>query len=138
VELVWPIRQSFVDYVEQLDGVIATSPDVARTNEGFVFQGDAREGGLRFAGSVSFTAHEGMLDLTISDPELILSTPSAGTLSITVRGAREILATLAMVKNRSISRHARPVLTVSGARLFHGGYQPGDPLDDLEVRGALH
>lgn len=139
MKLIWPIRQSFTDYVRGNEGAI-TLDGVIETEDGFVFEGAAGDppssaaDALAFSGSVHFEAHGGMLDVTIGDPVLTIDGES-GTITVTTEptgNSRTTLARLVEVHNGDVTS-AKVLLTFEGTRLLGDVYAPGSPLDAFRI-----
>lgn len=73
----WSIRDSFLTYLNMsfTGGKFATSEGLTRTTTGFDWQispsdSNLKDGMIAFDGKVRFTAHDGAMDLTFSDPQI--------------------------------------------------------------------
>lgn len=147
--LCWAFQRSFVDYVARLpDGRIAAADGAEILGDGtFAFpaveaadetpgeatasRGSATSthGIRRFAGSISFTGHHGMMAVTISAPALLPDTEPGGAELLMIDdpfepGQRMALATVA-------PSSAAPRLTEQGADLFLGTYPQGMALEPI-------
>lgn len=133
--LCWAFQRSFVDYVARLpDGRIAAADGAEVLDDGsFAFPAaEAAEeatGARRFAGSISFTGHHGMMAVTISAPALLPGARADSPALLTIEdpfepGQRMALATVA-------PDAAAPRLTEQGADLFQGIYPQGMALEPL-------
>lgn len=83
----WGVRESFRNYIENLapDGEIKLSGGTTRNGDG-TFRFPVRGGhadlatghvDVRLRGSVSFSAHDGVLDITIADPRVVIDAGEA-------------------------------------------------------------
>ena len=160
--LEWGLKESFRNYVKggiahggwTLTGVTGDGP--FRWEDLTAGEFDQETGGLLdFAGSVRFTGHDGLLDLTISQPrfrvadgvaELLLDVRSKGLenpnefveLDDAVFATLDLDAVTPTVANGVISYAAVPAtLTAEGATGFAGFYEAGTALDPVTVAIAL-
>lgn len=128
--LVWGIKASLIDYVRGRGaGTVEAADGATAEGDAFRFPGGAHGA---FLGSVTLTAHGGMLRLVIAEPAIVQS-PGGGTLEIADPhdpGARLAFATIAAFDGERASGTA---LTQDGADLFFGPYEPGTPIDDPRV-----
>ncbi|MCS4484385.1 HtaA domain-containing protein [Gleimia sp. 6138-11-ORH1] len=151
--LAWGLRASFTNYVRgsiaaggwQLSG---TSWDGANFNwaaTGGVYNTVTKTGTVYYAGSVRFTGHKGILDLTISNPTIEIN-GNSGALYLTVAGSdmkgnkfnlgRVHFANLTFsgvaVNGGALNLNAPSVtLTAAGAKAFAGFYNAGEVLAPL-------
>ena len=153
--LVWGLKESFRNYIR---GPIAhgswTLDDV--TGEGpFAWENltSGTEELVTFAGGVHFTGHDGLLDLTISQPQVRFADGGAELLlDVRSKGLENpeeyvelddaVFATLTpgtpTVEDGLITYTAMPaVLTEEGASGFAGFYPAGTELDPVTVTIAL-
>ncbi|WP_157000721.1 HtaA domain-containing protein [Agromyces laixinhei] len=93
-----------------------------------------------YAGSVRFTGHGGVLDLTFASPTLRATTTTSGVLEVSVNGSRVDLATVDLSRgSKSLVNGATRIanipvtLTAAGAAAFQGYYSMGRALDPLTV-----
>lgn len=157
--LTWGVKQSFRSYVTgsiahgsvELSGVAENGGDYRWTGgSGSVNVADAA-GRIAFDGTVRFTGHDGQLDLTISDPRVIM-TGSTGVLvadvfSKSLQGpdvdaASVALATLDLSDvstsgSRVIGSAVPATLTENGAKAFGGFYSAGTALDSVAFTAPL-
>ena len=155
--LTWGVKQSFRDYVSGsiAKGAITTS-GVSTSGGAFVFsQASAGTfdratgtGTSAYSGSVRFTGHNGILDVTLANPVVRVDSATSGTLLVTT-GSRQIaFATLNLsagslsTPNNTLSYSGVPAtLTAEGVAVFalngSGFYPAGTPLDPVSfVIGA--
>lgn len=157
--LAWGVRASFTNYIRgpiasggwQLGG---TSWDGANFNwaaAGGVYNTATKVGTVYYAGSVRFTGHKGILDLTMSNPTVEIN-GNYGALYLTVSGSdmkgnkfnlgRVHFANLAFngvsVNGGALHFNAPSVtLTPAGAQAFVGFYKAGDSLAPLGSSVAM-
>ncbi|MFC5280809.1 HtaA domain-containing protein [Arcanobacterium canis] len=151
--LSWGLRSSFTNYVQGSIAKGAISPkNVTFANRQFMFKVSgghfdttAQTGTVYYAGSVHFSGHDGKLNMTISNPSLVISGKSA-TLYMNVSSssmdgkvtnygkiafAKVALSKLS-AKNGTLSFDSSSVsLTETGAKAFAGFYKTGEALDNL-------
>ncbi|MFG2042991.1 HtaA domain-containing protein [Dactylosporangium sp. NPDC048998] len=144
VNLTWPIRQSFLRYIDTVGGTTEISEELSRGDDAFVFPGTS-SGPTRweFRGSARFEAHGGMLSVTIGDPIVDLDNEPATLTVATATGPdapRATIAHLIGIEAQGSALRANARLTVEGSRLLGDVYNPGDLLDpiliDTEARHA--
>jgi len=101
-------------------------------------------GSAGYSGAVRFTGHGGALDVTLANPQIQVTSATAGTLSATVNGTPTTLATLDLQSsarsttgNSVTYRNAPVTFTAAGSEVFQGRYPTGDPLTfTIGVAGA--
>ncbi|MDO4909952.1 MAG: HtaA domain-containing protein [Corynebacterium sp.] len=157
--LVWGVKESFRSYI---DGSIAKGHwDLNGTNYengSFVWTGTTgsansqdKSGVAKLNGGVHFTGHNGILDLTISSPEIVYKA-GKGQLMATVvsndmNGKAQDYGKIALA-NLSFARLTLSngvlmgatnsvTLTDEGAKAFAGYYQAGEQLDQLTFASAM-
>lgn len=136
--LEWPIRTSFVAYVEALpDGRVEVEGGASRTADGgFVFPAIQGEE-LAFAGSVRFHGHAGVLDVTIADPRVEAHGESADVTVALVSGRIRFATVGALARiDAGVVSATEVAATDDGAYVLGGIYQPGAPLDSFTVHIA--
>jgi|GEM_PF-3310356 len=140
VELEWGLRRSFVAYVERLpDGVVRASGDAVRDGDVFRLPGRRlASGGFAFDGVLRFSAHAGVLDVTLDAIRV-----EAGELSAVVAGTRVPIAELgasaevgAADADAVVARFDSVVLGDDGAAVLGGVYPVGASADPVTVRRA--
>lgn len=163
----WGVRESFRSYVTSriAQGGWTTGGGTVFSDGEFVFAGEdgvvsvqggdgdsevAADAALVFTGSVNFTGHDGVLDTSVSDPEIRIS-GGVGTLVADVSSndtdgrprdyGRIDLATLAgaggAVTDGILDGRADVTLTADGAEALGGFYDTGAGMDPLTFRAAL-
>jgi hypothetical protein len=156
--LTWGVKQSFRDYVTGpiAKGAVTTS-GVASSGSSYTF-GQAAGGNFdpasglgssNYSGSVRFTGHAGLLDVTLGNPVVRVDRAGSGTLLVSVNGgAPTPFATLDLAAGsrstpgNAVSYSGVPAsLTAQGAAVFSlngsGFYAVGAALDPVSfVIGA--
>ncbi|WP_447913628.1 HtaA domain-containing protein [Microbacterium phyllosphaerae] len=141
--LTWGFKTSFIRYVERdPHGRIHLDNGATRAGDRFTFPGASSPRGgeeLRFAGTVAFVAHYGMLSLRFEDP-LISRSGSSASLSVTdteiSTGRRTILALEGSRTSDDVITFESAVLTADGAELFLDSYPAGTPFEVPTVTRA--
>lgn len=138
--LVWGVKQSFRNYVEGSGGSIAIENGAARADDGtFVFEatadsdltldGGALSGAGRFAGTLKFEAHGGLLRVTLTDPWI---EPSDGGFVLSI--AETATRRTAIVKLGPPEDGALPATTtLDGMMIIGDHYPPGTVLDPVRL-----
>lgn len=130
----WPVRRSFVDYVDAADGSVVVSEGVTRDPQGFAFPAAGTFPGVwKFSGTVDFEAHSGLLSVSVSHPEIELDSALQWSLTVWVNGVRRAIARLVDVEQTPDTTSATPLLTREGAYLFGDVYKISEPLDQLSI-----
>jgi hypothetical protein len=139
-ELAWGLRQSFVEYVEGLpDGVVQATGGAVREQGLFVFPGRREStSGWAFDGTLHFSGHAGVLDVTFTAIRI-----DAGGLSAEVAGERISIARLAGRTELTgpegglpATRFDAVTLTDDGAAVLGGVYQADAAADPVTIRPA--
>lgn len=148
--LTWGVKDAFRSYVTGSigKGAIATSnvsgsgPWTWSGGTG-TFNTTDTVGRAAFAGSVQFTAHGGVLDVTISNPRVQVSSATSATLVADVRTAEKTYSGIALATLRlgdgtssttagKVSWSGVPAtLTAAAAPAFEGFYTAGTALDPV-------
>jgi hypothetical protein len=155
--LTWGIKASFRSYIAGpvAKGSISLSGGVSSSGSGFRFgqsnadwNVDAGTGSADYAGSVRFSGHSGVLDLTLSNPSITVTSPTAATLNVTANGRRVAIGNvnLAAAAKSEVTggvgyAQAPVTLTAAGVGVFSYGssqfYGVGTPMDPVSfVIGA--
>lgn len=100
----WAFSSSFVNYITGpiAHGQIAVSGGATRSGGQFQFGQAAGStydpatglGAVDYIGTVRFTGHGGVLDVTIANPQIRITSPNAATLYVSNGGSRVAFATL--------------------------------------------
>ncbi|WP_165877465.1 HtaA domain-containing protein [Agromyces fucosus] len=147
--LSWGVSGAFRDYVVGSIAKGSISVGSGATQSGGLFQ-FGQTGGTysqvtgtgtaAYAGSVRFTGHGGLLDLTFANPTLRVTTPTSGVLEVSANGSRVDLAVVdlargskSLVNGATRIANAPVTLTAAGAAAFEGYYSAGGALDPLTV-----
>lgn len=154
----WGVKDSFRTYIRSstAKGGWTTSGGAVYNSGAFVFSGSdgavdtaSGQGDLRYGGSVNFTGHGGVLDLTLADPEVQFSGGTgaliANVTSNDTEGARRDLgritvADLAVSQNTSgdvVDGTASATLTAAGASAMSDFYPAGTEMAPVTFRASL-
>ena len=154
----WGIKESFRSYVsgaiangewKATDGAAYDTPTFSFSHSEGSLNVTSTRGLLSFAGVVNFTGHDGLLDVTMSQPTLAIESDAQATLYLTFEGqtmdgeetstanlpfARVDLSSGTVTDDglRKEIVDAPAYLTSQGARAL-GTYQAGDQLDSLSI-----
>ncbi len=151
--LSWGVRTSFTSYIRgniakggwDLSGVNWDGSDFNFPVSGGVYNTNARTGTIYYSGSVHFHGHNGILDLTMSNPAIEIN-GNSGSLYLTVRGSdtsgnkfdlgRVHFANISFngvyAANGTLSFDGASVtLSGSGAQAFAGFYNAGESLNAM-------
>ncbi|WP_336501377.1 HtaA domain-containing protein [Microbacterium paraoxydans] len=119
----WAISSSFTNYITGpiAQGAIAVSGGATRSGGQFQFGqtvgGDfdatSGRGSVVYRGAVRFTGHHGVLDVTVADPMIRITSASSATLSVTSGGAQVPFATLDL--SRAVRTAAGGAVTYTAA-----------------------
>ena len=149
----WGVKASFRSYVTGpiASGAYTASSGATYSGGQFVFLQDggaanatAGTGTATYDGAVRFVGHGGILDLTLADPSVTLTSTTKASLTMTVNGARATIATLNLAAGvRSVSNGAvtysnvPTTLTAAGSVAFSyngsGFYAAGTAMDPVTV-----
>ena len=152
----WGLRTSFTSY---LRGPIANGS--WKLSDGADWNGSAftfplrsgsfdpatKSGTLNYSGTVHMTGHNGILDMTISNPALVIK-GSTGHVYMTVKSSsmdgrktdygRVDFATFSTSTSGNVKINGSSVkLTAQGAKAFAGFYKAGEPMDSLSSSVTL-
>ncbi|WP_406709073.1 HtaA domain-containing protein [Trueperella pyogenes] len=157
--LSWGLRASFTTYIRgaiahgkwDLNGASWDGTNFNFPVSGGTFNTKTKSGTIYYSGSVHFTGHDGVLDLTISRPSLTIN-GSSGALYMNVVGSdmsgkkfdlgRVHFANAAIDKisatDTALNFSASSVtLTAAGAKAFAGFYKAGEALAPLSGKATL-
>lgn len=153
--LQWGFKESFRSYVGP-SGITLGGGATRGANGVFSFvQTSSAEDHVSYAGSVRFTAHEGVLDTTLSDPQVVVAEDGSAGLVLDVRSATTSggvvegtvvladldldAATVTSAGEAVTFADVPAVLTAAGADAFSGFYTAGTALDPVTFTvGADH
>lgn len=145
--LAWAVRESLVRYITVVArGEYTVDGGVTECEGGqfvFALRRAVREDDdwrLSFAGSVHFTAHHGVLDILIKDPELVIG-PQGGVLATHVSGDPDELIALATLGPASPTESGGQLvwpevptqLVSAGVELFGNVYPKGTDMAPLRL-----
>ncbi|MEW6874774.1 HtaA domain-containing protein [Trueperella pyogenes] len=157
--LSWGLRASFTTYIRgaiahgkwDLNGASWDGTNFNFPVSGGTFNTKTKSGTIYYSGSVHFTGHDGVLDLTISRPSLTIN-GNSGALYMNVVGSdmsgkkfdlgRVHFANAAIDKisatDTALNFSASSVtLTAAGAKAFAGFYKAGEALAPLSGKATL-
>ena len=157
--LTWGVKESFRAYIsgsiangawEASDGAAYETPEFVWTNGTGSYDPTAGTGSVSFPGTVHFTGHDGVLDLTLANPTVEFEGSGSAALLLDARStdmegevavdtAQEWVGEIALggdlVPSDGVLTLAdQPTtLTNSGATAFAGFYEAGVELDPLSI-----
>jgi hypothetical protein len=127
----WAISSSFTNYITSdiAKGSIAVSDGATRSGGLFQFgqtvggdfDVDTGLGSVVYRGSVRFTGHQGVLDVTVSNPQIRITSPRAATLYVMSGGAQVPFATLDLARAARIAANGAVTYTAAPASLTAAG-----------------
>lgn len=147
----WAVRDSLIRYVTVIaKGSYTVAGGVVEGDDGvfsFPLRRAVKEGAdwrLTFAGSVRFLAHHGLLDVLISDPEIVIG-PDGGVLATHVDGdSDDLLGVVALEPSAPTETEAGLAwpevgtqLAASAVDLFGTVYAAGTPMAPIGIRLTL-
>ncbi len=145
----WGVKASFVNYI---NGPIAKgSSSIGWGSASGAYNAADARGRVSYAGAASFTGHSGLLDLTLSNPRVVLTGASSATLYVDVvsagyggkaavnqSGVAFATLNLSAASSSGLSWSGAPAtLTAAGAAAFMGFYNAGDALDPVSFSFSL-
>ena len=145
-ELHWAVKDSLIAYISRLeDGVVEALEPATRSESGFTFalsevasdfNPETHTGVLQFLGTAHFTGHWGMMNITIKDPRIEL-TSGHGVLSIAQGGILTPEAHVPFV-NVNVVPGSQPLmlttaLTSDGRGVMGEQYTVGQELNPLTL-----
>jgi hypothetical protein len=156
----WGVKTSFRTYISggiangswTLAGVTYSDGQYSWSGGRGTFNPEENRGLVRYSGSVSFTGHDGVLNLVLSNLAIRVTSPTQATLiadvhSTDMGGASSdhsgvSLATIALGGGTASGSTfsvdgAATALTADGAKAFAGFYNAGDALDPISFRFPL-
>lgn len=152
--LSWGLKKSFTTYIRSsiTKGKWETSNGVNWNGDSFVWASaggqydlQKQQGRIDYTGTVHFTGHNGVLDLTISNPTIVFNGPGDASLYLSVSSTTfegkpvplgrinfaKINAQVNVVGNSLRIQAGNLNLTTTGAKAFAGFYESGQVLDGL-------
>lgn len=153
--LSWGIRDTFTSYIRSsiagggwstTGGVSWNGSDFNFPARGGLFNTATRSGTLYYGGTVAFTGHEGVLQVRLSNPTLVINGNSASlyvdAYSTTMEGvatnhgrvhfANMTITGLTVTDSKVSFTTGTAYLTAAGAQAFAGFYNPGEPMDAMQ------
>ncbi|MFD1859268.1 hypothetical protein EHW97_02270 [Aeromicrobium camelliae] len=157
--LSWGVKESFRAYIsgtianggwEVSDGASYETPTFTWSPATGSIDPETGAGSVSFTGSVRFTGHDGILDMTLANPTVEFSEDGHATLLLDTRGTdtsgnvavdvtQESVADLGTIGPVDVASGSAaftdvPVaLSATGAPAFADFYQPGEALDPLTL-----
>lgn len=157
--LTWGVKESFRSYIsgsiangswETSDGATYDTPSFQWGSATGEIDPATGTGSVSFAGSVHFTGHDGVLDLTLANPTLEFEGDGKATLlldarstdatgEVTIDSEQEwvgdvVAGSFSAITEDGFEAAAMPAtLTNSGAKAFAGFYEPGVELDPIDL-----
>lgn len=158
-ELGWGVKEGFRSYIsgtiangswEVADGASYETPLFGWANPTGEIDAITGEGTVSFAGSIHFTGHDGVLNLQIANPTVVLNGDGTAKLLMDTKsnnaqgelvvdeqqaylGKVEALGQLDPASGAVAFDQAPAVLTADGADAFGGFYASGDELDPVSL-----
>jgi len=154
--LSWGVKESFRSYIsgtiangswEALDGATYETPDFTWTGATGSYDPATGTGSVSFPGTVHFTGHDGVLDLTLGNPTIEFEGDTAALLldahsndmegEVAVDAEQEWVGDVALADGPDVTDGALAgadlgtTLTNSGAAAFAGFYEAGETLDPI-------
>lgn len=153
--LSWGVKSAFRSYITgpiangaiTTNGVTDSGSTFRWTGGTGKFNTEVNQGRVSFGGSVNFSGHGGILDLTLSNVRIQVTSASTGTLiadvsSTDMAGTKSsqsgvAVASLSLAGTKSTSgstvtwTNASASLTAAGAKAFAGSYVAGEALDPV-------
>ncbi|WP_194421373.1 HtaA domain-containing protein [Microbacterium abyssi] len=126
----WAISSTFVNYITTTaQGEIFVSGGATRSGSQFQFGQAAGTtynpatglGHVGYNGSVRFTGHHGVLDVTVSNPRVEIASATSATLYVTSGGARVPFATLNLAGTAKTTSNGAVTYTAAPATLTSSG-----------------
>ena len=155
----WGLRTSFTTYIRGIaHGNWDLSGGVNWSGGQFhfpvasgMYNSTTRKGTINYSGTIHFTGHGGVLDMTVGNPTLVINGRSAQLyLSLTssdmsgkrmnhgrVHFANVDLSGISVNGGKLNLNGSTVVLTAAGSKAFAGFYQPGEKLDAMSVNAKL-
>ncbi len=162
----WTFSRSFYSYIlssigSSGRGVITPRAGATLNNGTFIYPAThpgsminvgKKTGRINFGGNFNFYKHSGVLNLTLSNPTLVVTSPTTGYLELSVsstdmtgkpvipgriRFADVTFANANFTKDSFNATTSSVVLTEQGAKAFAGFYKAGKQLDNLTVNVKL-
>jgi hypothetical protein len=147
--LVWGVRRSFVEYVARAGGSVEVTRGAGTIPTGEYYFGlsDASDfdvrpllGELRFSGSVTMSAHAGLMRFAIADPVVTFG-PDGALLRSTGRGETDPAALVRLEPGHPhltqgvLVWEALPtMLDAAATSTFNDVYPAGAPFDPVSIR----
>lgn len=147
----WGVKESFRSYITGTTAKGQISGGWGAGSGAYSTEND--RGRVSFGGSMHYTGHDGLLDVTLSNPRIQVTGPSSASLILNVQSKGlgnepdvnangVVFATLSLpAASESADRiswnGAAATLTAAGAEAFAGFYNAGDALDAVSFAFPL-
>lgn len=150
--LTWVLKESFRSYVEGPIAKGSFSGGTFTATSGALNVEDGIKGRVNFSGAISAKGHNGLLNMSISSPTIVMTSATSGTLwahvsSTDTSGKKVVDGSVAFaslsfpratVNGGTVSVSGASVsLTAAGAKAFAGFYEAGTPLDSMSFSVRL-
>lgn len=151
--LTWGIDNNFRSYVlgniaqgnvSALSGATANGANFNFGQSSTSYNFNNLVGSTNYSGSIRFIGHAGSLDLTFSNPTIVVNSPQSATLNLTVNGLQVEFGTIdlgtagrASVNGAQLYTNAAVTLTAAGAAAFNGFYPAGRLLSPITFQVGL-
>lgn len=160
--LQWGVKESFRSYIsgsiangdwETSDGAAYDTPNFSWSDGSGTYDPETGTGDVSFTGTVHFTGHDGVLDLTIANPtvefedgeaSLLLDTASTDMEGeVAIDEAQQWVAEIAVdqeipTEDGTVElTELATTLTNSGAAAFAGFYEAGEELDPVNLHFGI-
>ena len=158
-ELTWGVKEGFRSYIsgtiangswEVVDGASYETPLFGWANPTGEIDAATGEGSVSFEGSIHFTGHDGVLNLLIANPTVVLNGDGTANLLLDTKsnnaqgelvideqqaylGKVEGIGQTDPASGELVFDAAPTVLTADGAAAFGGFYASGDELDPVSL-----
>ncbi len=127
----WAISSSFVNYItgDIAQGQITVSGGATRSGgqfqfgqaSGSTFNPETGIGAVSYVGAVRFTGHHGVLDVTIRNPRIVITSASSAVLYVTSGGSQVAFATLNLSAGTKTTNNGAVTFTAVPATLTSAG-----------------
>lgn len=158
-QMSWGVKEAFRSYISGTiangewtvsDGAGYETPQFTFGSASGDYDTDTGEGSVSFAGTVNFTGHDGVLNLTIANPTIEFAGDGTARLLLDTRsnnadgetaidstqvpvGKIENLGAMDPSSGTLTVSDASTVLTAEGAEAFSGFYATGEELDPISL-----
>ncbi|MBC9943740.1 HtaA domain-containing protein [Leucobacter sp. cx-328] len=143
----WGIKKSFTDYVVSAGGTITLDKKGVASKNGNIFNFPQQTGGkwnaakstgeVRYAGSVSFSAHGGLMSLTVQDPIITVKNSKTAVMTVITADGKRIpfvniqLGDKTTDKNGAVTWQSAKTTMHDAAFDLFGQYDKNEQFDDI-------